>query len=76
MIERRRKLDAAARDIRMLGLGLDQRGGGDFLRGLAHRRAVGGDPAGGDRGLRAGAALEQAARDQQAIGALARGHGG
>ena len=39
----------------------------DALR-TAH--AVGDHPAGGDGGLRAGAAFEQAARDQKPIGAL------
>src|SRR5580698_5392484 len=76
MIECRRKLDAAARHIRMLGLGGDDRGGRDCLRRLAHRHAVGGHQARGNRGLGAGAAFEQAARDQQAICAFSGGHDG
>ena len=75
MIERGGKLDAAARHIGVLGRGGDDGGGGDFLGGFANRDAVGGHPAGGDRGLRPRAAIEQAARDQQAIGSFAMGHG-
>ena len=75
MVERGRKLDAAARDVGVLGRGLDHRSRRDFLRRLAHRHAVGGHAAGRDRGLRARAALEQAARDQKAIGTLAGSHG-
>ena len=59
----------------MLGCGFDRGGRRDRVRRLAHRRPVGGHPAGGDGGLRPGAAFEQAARDQKAIGALAGGHG-
>ena len=43
---------------------------GNFLGRFAHRRAVGAHEAGRNGGLRAGAALEQAARDQEPIGAL------
>ena len=75
-IERGCKLDAAARHIRMLGLGCDDRGGRDCLRRLAHRHAVGGHQARGNRSLGAGAAIEQAARDQQAICAFSDGHDG
>jgi len=67
IIESGCKLDAAARYIRMLGLGGNDRGGRNFLRRLAYRHAVGGHQARGNRGLGAGAAFEQAARDQQAI---------
>jgi hypothetical protein len=42
----------------------------NLLRRLAYRRVVGGDKAGFDRGLRLGAAVEQAALDQQAIDSL------
>ena len=75
MIERGGKLDAAARHIGVLGLGGDDGGGGHFLRGFANGDAVGGHASGGDRGLRPRAAVEQAARDQQAIGSFAMGHG-
>ena len=71
MIERGGELHPAARDVRMrrrrAQRGIDR----DLLRRLAHRRVVGGDQPGRDRGLRLGAAVEQAALDQQAIGALA-----
>ena len=76
MIERGRKLDAAARHIRMLGLGRDDRGRRNLLRRLAHRHAVGGHQAGGNCGLGAGAAFEQAARDQETIGTFSGGHDG
>ena len=76
MIERGCKLDAAARHIRMLGRGGDDRGGRNCLRRLAHRHAVGGHQARGNRGLGAGAAFEQAARDQQPICAFSGGHDG
>ncbi len=75
MIERGGKLDAAARDIRVLGLRRDRRQRRDLLRSLAHRHAVGSHEAGRDRGLRPRPALKQAARDQQAIGAFSGGHG-
>ncbi len=38
MIERRRKLDAAARHVGVLGLGRDDRGGGNLLGCFAQRR--------------------------------------
>src|SRR5580658_9117352 len=76
MIEGGCKLDAAARHIRMLGLGRDDRGGRNCLRRLAHRHAVGGHQARGNRSLGAGAAFEQAARDQQSICAFSDGHDG
>ena len=71
MIERRGKLDAAARHVGVLGLGRDDGCGGDCIGRFADEHAVGGHPAGGDRGLRPGAAFEQAARDQEAIGSFA-----
>ena len=70
MIERRGELHAAARHIRMRRRRAQFRIDRDFFRGLAHRRRVGGDQPGRDRGLRLGAALEQAALDQQAIDAI------
>ena len=73
MVERRRELHAAARDVRMRRARAQARVDRDLLGGLAHRRVVGADQAGFDRGLRLGAAFEQAALDQQAIGALAGG---
>ena len=72
-VERRRELHAAAGDERMRGRGGERGVAGDFVGGLAYRRAVGADAAGGDRGLRLGAALEQAALDEQPVGAQARG---
>ena len=75
-IERGCELDAAARHPGEGGLRAQRRVDGDLIGWLAHRRLVGGDEAGGDRGLRLGAAFEQATLDEQAIGAQARGHGG
>jgi hypothetical protein len=43
----------------------------NFLGGFAHHSVVGADQAGFDGGLRLGAAFEQAALDQQPIGAEA-----
>ena len=67
MIERGRELHPAARDPRVRGLGPQHRVGGDFVRGLADGDAVGRHQAGGDGGLRPGAAFEQAAFDEQAV---------
>ena len=75
-IERGCKLDAAARHVGMLGRGGDDGRGRNCLRCLAHQHAVGGHQARGNRGLGAGAALEQAARDQKAICAFSGGHDG
>ena len=72
MIERGRELHAAARHLRVRGLGAQDRVGGDLLRRLGDQNVVGRHPAGGDGGLRLGAALEQAALDEQAIDADAR----
>ena len=69
------KLDAAARHVGMLGFGGDEGGRRNLLRCFAHRHTIGGDTAGGNRGLRSRTAFEQAARDQQAIGAFSAGHG-
>ena len=62
VVERRRKLDPAARDIRVLGLRLDLGRRGNRVRGLADRNAIGGHQAGGDRGLRPRAAFIKTAR--------------
>ncbi len=59
----------------MRRLGPQHRVGGDFVRGLADGDAVGRHQAGGDGGLRLGAALEQAAFDQQAVDPSAGAHG-
>jgi hypothetical protein len=47
---------------------------GDFVRGLADQSRIGGDEAGRNGGLGLGAAREQAALDEQAIGAEADFH--
>ena len=73
-LERARKLDAAARHPRVLGLCLDLRVGRNFVGGLQDDFAAGCHQSGGNRSLCAGAAFEQAARDQQAVGALPFGH--
>ena len=70
LVERGRKLDAAARHVRVLGRGLDGRRSGNLFGGFAQRHAVGADQACGNRRLGAGAAFKQAAGDQQPIGAL------
>ncbi len=74
LIERGRELDAAARNPWVRRCGAQHCVGGDFVGGLGDRDLVGGHPAGRDGGLRLGAALEQAAFDQQTIDALAGGH--
>ncbi len=66
-VERMRELDAGARHPRERRLGADDRLGGDLRRRLGDRHVVGGHQPGGDGGLRLGAALEQAALDEQAI---------
>lgn len=73
MIECGLKLEGAARDPRMLARGFEPRIRRDRLRGLAQGDAVGRDKSGRNRGLRSCAALEQAAFDEDDIGALARG---
>jgi hypothetical protein len=74
MIERRRELHPAARDVRIRRCRAQVRIHRDRLRRLAHSDVIGDDQPGRDRGLRLGAAVEQAALDQQSIGALAVGH--
>ena len=75
MIERGRELHAAARHPGMRRRRLQRGVGGDLLGRLGDGDAVGGHHAGGDRLLRLGAALEQAALDQQPVGAHALCHG-
>ncbi len=75
MIERSRELHAAARHAGVRGLGVQHGVGGDLVRRLGDRHVVRRHQAGGDRGLRLGAALEQAALDEQAVDANACGHG-
>ncbi len=73
-VERMGELDPAARDPGKGGLGRERGIDRDRLGGFAHGRAVGGDVAGRDGGLRLGAAVEQAARHQQKVGPLAGAH--
>ena len=74
MIERGGKLHPAARHPGVRRLRPQHRVGGHLVGGLADRDIVGDHPAGRDGGLRLGPALEQAALDQQAVGAHALGH--
>src|SRR5262249_32973225 len=74
VIERGCELHPAARYVRVRRLGAQHRVGGNFLRRLRDDNVVGGHAAGGDGGLRLGAALEQAALDQQPIDANAASH--
>ena len=70
-VERGGELEAAARGPGMGRARLDPRVLGERVGGLAHFLAVGADQPGGDRRLRARAAGEEAAFDEQKIGALA-----
>src|SRR3954470_13952582 len=75
LLERAGELHAAARNIGMRGLGQQFGVRRNGLRWLGHQLAVADDQTGFDRGPRAGSAFEQAALDQQNVGALARwGH--
>ena len=75
MIERRDKLQRRrARPTDAPAARRSARIGRDLVRGLAQHDAIGRHAAGRDRGLRPGAALEQAALDQQHVGALALCH--
>ena len=56
----------------MRGLGLQHGIRGKAVGGFEHRLAVGGHVAGLNRGLGPGAAFEQAALDQQQVGAFAK----
>ena len=71
VLQRARELDAAARHKGMRGLRLQHGVGGDGLRRFCDRLVVGDDEAGLDRRARPRPALEQAALDQQDVGALA-----
>jgi hypothetical protein len=75
MFERRGEFHTAARDIRKGGLGAQLAVDGYFFRGFSDRPFIGNHPSGGNGGLRLGAALEQAALDQQTIGTSANSHG-
>jgi hypothetical protein len=68
VIEGMGKLDAAARDIRLLVLAqLEREVGGDLLARLVETAFARKDPAGEDQRLGSGAALDQPALDQQLI---------
>ena len=76
VVKRGCELYTAARHIRMHGTRMQFRIGRNFLGGLGHHSPIDRHETGFDRGLRLGAALEQAALDQKPIDALARrGHG-
>ena len=70
-VERRGELDPAARGPGVRLARLDPRVLGERVGGFAHGLAVGADQPGGDRRLRAGAAGEESAFDENKIGALA-----
>ena len=74
VIERGRELHPAARHVRVRRLGAQHRIGGDFLRRLRDDNLIRRHAAGGNGGLRFGAALEQAALDEQPIDANAASH--
>ena len=75
-VERGGELEAAARDVRMGGLGFDRGGLADLLGRFQQRRAVDLDEAGGDGRLRPGAARKEASLDEDDVGALAHGEPG
>ena len=68
------ELDAAARHVRVRGRRGERRVRRHLLRRLGNDDVIGRHPAGGDGGLRPGAAFEQAALDEQAIDANTGGH--
>src|SRR5665213_3236595 len=74
MIKRCRELYATARNVGIGRARAQSRIHSDGLRRLAHGDVIGDDQPGLDRSLRFGAAVEQAALDQQTIGALAGDH--
>ena len=74
VIERGRELHPAARYVRVRRLRAQDRIGGDFLRRLRDDNVVRRHAAGGNSGLRLGAALEQAAIDEQPIDANTASH--
>jgi hypothetical protein len=71
--ERAGKLQAAARDVRVRGFGLDDGGARQGFRRLGDHLAVGRDQPGGDGGLRGGAAAEMAEGDKHLVGAVCGG---
>ena len=71
VLQRARQLDAAARHEGMRRLRLQHGVDRNALGWFQDRLVIGGDEARLDRGLRAGAAFEQAALDQQHVRALA-----
>ena len=73
LLQRARKLDAAARHPRVRRLRLQHGVGRDHLGWLRDQPLIGGDEAGIDRGAGARPALEQAALHQHDVGALAGG---
>ena len=73
LLQRARQLDPAARYEGMCRLRLQRRIDRNAFGWFRDRPAISGDEARFNRGLRAGAAFEQAALDQQYIRALARG---
>src|SRR5215468_12217358 len=75
MIERGRELHAAARHPRVSRHGVQRCIDRDLVRRPADQDVIGGDEAGRNRSLRLGTAREQAALDQQAIGAQTWRHG-
>ena len=74
VVERRRQLHAAARHIRVRRLGTQDDIRGDLVRSLHDGDLICHHAAGGDGGLRLGAAFEQAAFNEQAVDANARCH--
>ncbi len=74
MIKRGRKLQSAARHVGVLRLGTERGVGRYLVRRFAYTGIVSRDTASGNRGLRLGAALEQAAFDEQAVDAHVGGH--
>src|SRR5271166_1452981 len=72
-VERGRKLQPAARDIRMWRLGFDRGGLVDLFGGLANCDSAGADEACSNRCLRPRPARKEAALHENDIGALAHG---
>jgi hypothetical protein len=74
VIERRRELHSPSRHVRVRRLGAQDRIGGNFLRRLRDHHFVRRDAARGNGALRLGAALEQAAFDEQPVDADTASH--
>ena len=74
-VERGCELQPAARDVRMRRLRGELRVLRHHFGGLAHRRAVRGDEAGGDGGLGPRPAFEEAALDEQLVRPALHGAG-